>query len=140
MWDIEKLLLVIQVQWDRSPDFTSGLDGEAEGQAEVDATQILCDSCVLSFSLDDLKLTLDGTADYFGRLNAGNRILVSTDMITRLRVGRVDIGMFRSGSSRSVNPLFLLWVWWVRLMRKRSSWLLLSLILISHAVGICCNC
>lgn len=65
------------MQWDKSPDFTSGPDGEAEGQAEVDATQELCDACVESFSLGDLELTLAGTADFFGRLNAGNRILVS---------------------------------------------------------------
>ena len=70
------------MQWDKSPDFTSGPDGEAEGQAEVDATQELCGACVESFSLGDLELTLvAGTADFFGRLNAGNRILVSERLI-----------------------------------------------------------
>lgn len=65
------------MQWDRSPYFTSGLDGEAEGQTEVDATQELCAACVAGFFLENSALTLDGPVDFFGRLNAGNRILVS---------------------------------------------------------------
>lgn len=64
------------MQWDRSPEFTSGEDGEAEGHAFVDATQTLCSACVESFSLGNLTLKVDGTNDFFGRLNAGNRILV----------------------------------------------------------------
>lgn len=64
------------MQWDRSPEFTSGADGEVEGQAFVDATQTLCSTCVESFSLGNLTLKVDGTNDFFGRLNAGNRILV----------------------------------------------------------------
>ena len=67
-----------QVQWDTSTEFTSGVDGEAEGQVEVDATQELCAGCVESFVLEDLTLVLSaGTIDFFGRLNAGNRILAS---------------------------------------------------------------
>lgn len=34
-----------------------------------------------SFSLANLELTLDGSTDFFGRLNAGNRILVSQVMM-----------------------------------------------------------
>lgn len=65
------------MEWDRSPEFTSGIDGLPDGQESVDATQTLCSACVESFSLDNLTLSVDGTADFFGRLNAGNRILVS---------------------------------------------------------------
>lgn len=69
------------MQWDKSPDFTSGPDGDAEGQAEVDATQALCTACVEKFTLANLKLTLvAGTTDFFGRLNAGNRILASEEL------------------------------------------------------------
>ena len=78
------MCVLVQVQWDQSPDFTSGVDGEAGGQAEVDATQLLCAACVQSFSLEDLELTLDGAADFFGRLNAGNRILVSAQTNTAI--------------------------------------------------------
>lgn len=78
------------MQWDRSPDFTSGPEGEAEEQAEVDATQELCAACVVSFSLDNLALTLDGSDDFFGRLNAGNRILVSHVLVVWRRIAKVD--------------------------------------------------
>lgn len=69
-----------QVEWDQSSDFTSGEDGGPSGQASVDATQMLCSGCVNSFSLGNLTLSINGTADFFGRLNAGNRILVSQAM------------------------------------------------------------
>lgn len=69
--------LAYKVQWDRSPDFTSGANGQADGHAFVDATQTLCSTCVESFSLGNLTLKIDGSIDFFGRLNAGNRILVN---------------------------------------------------------------
>lgn len=65
-----------QVEWDQSSDFTSGEDGGPSGQASVDATQTLCSGCVDNFFLGNLTLSVNGTADFFGRLNAGNRILV----------------------------------------------------------------
>lgn len=74
---LRDLLLADKVQWDRSPDFTSGTNGQADGHAFVDATQTLCSTCVESFSLGNLTLRIDGSTDFFGRLNAGNRILVS---------------------------------------------------------------
>lgn len=90
-----------QVQWDRSPDFTSGMDGEAEGQVEVDATQELCADCVTSFVLDDLTLALNGDIDFFGRLNAGNRILVGRASIF-CRIPSPFIGsQIRSDQTRS---------------------------------------
>lgn len=66
-----------KVEWDRSPDFTSGIAGQPDGQESVDATQTLCSACVQNFFLNNLTLSVNGTADFFGRLNAGNRILVS---------------------------------------------------------------
>lgn len=65
-----------QVEWDPRPDFTSGENGESEGSEIIDATGTLCTSCVESFSLGNLTLAINGTANFFGRLNAGNRILV----------------------------------------------------------------
>lgn len=72
--------LLAQVEWDQSSDFTSGEDGGPSGQASADATQMLCSGCVNSFFLGNLTLSVNGTADFFGRLNAGNRILVSQAM------------------------------------------------------------
>lgn len=69
--------LLFQVEWDRNPEFNSGVDGGPDGQASVDATRTLCGACVDSFSLGNLTLSISGAADFFGRLNAGNRILVS---------------------------------------------------------------
>lgn len=75
------------MEWDRRPDYTSGDNDEAEGSAVVDATETLCYSCVNHFSLENLTLTMNGTVDLFGRLNAGNRILVRPGCAPSTNIG-----------------------------------------------------
>lgn len=83
-----------QVEWDRRPDFASGQDGGPEGKQAVDSTTSLCGTCVASFSLGNLTLTINGTNNFFGRLNAGNRILVRMKKCASYNSGCDKVGMF----------------------------------------------
>ncbi|CAM9321423.1 unnamed protein product, partial [Phaeothamnion confervicola] len=68
-------ITAFQLEWDPSLAFDSGGGGGPAGSAAVSATATLCDACVDSFTLSSRTLNVNGT-DFFGRLNAGNRVLV----------------------------------------------------------------
>jgi hypothetical protein len=76
LYDGGDRLTTFEVQWDTSASFSSGAAGAPLGSASTAATARLCNGCVDSFTLSTLTLALSGAVNFYGQLEAGQRILV----------------------------------------------------------------